>query len=237
VKSVVKYTPALVKRLQQILRSAFSQPSLILATPTKRGTGFHVVLAGNSKTAHMDDGPEQEVAEIVVNGRHSNFWFGLDAAFSMVAVVDQFELLHVAIGVFHNIAGDLVPFFRADWDKNDATGHSKHAQPHWHFVQRPARIECIVRDLWASTIETPREFTPESQSQLFAGLVDCGMFHFAMTSLWEKTEDPPYIKRIFESEDFPEWFDNLTKYIASEIGLIIKHTPIGDAPAVVEFVP
>jgi hypothetical protein len=185
----------------------------------------------------MDDGPEQEVAEIVVNGRHSNFWFGFDAAFSMVAVRAQFELLHVAIGVFHDIAGDLVPFFRADWDKNDAIGQSKHAQPHWHFVQRPARIEGIVRSLSPSTTEIPREFSPESQSQLFGSLIDCGMFHFAMTSLWEKTEDPPYMKRIFESEDFPKWLDNLAKYIAGEIGLIVRHTSIGDAPAVVEFVP
>lgn len=234
---MVKYTPELVKRLQRILRSSFRQPSFVLATPTKRGTGFHVTLAGSSRTAHMDDGPEQEVAEIIVNERHSNFWFSFDAAFVTVAVVDQFELFHVALGVFHDIAGDLVPLFRADWDKNDATGQSKHAQPHWHFVQRPARIEGLVRDLWPSTTETPREFIPELRSELFAGLVDCGMFHFAMTSLWEKTEDPPYMKRLFGSEDFPEWFDNLTKYIAGEIALLVKHMPVGDAPAVEEFSP
>src|SRR5947208_14403219 len=127
---MVKYTPALIRHLRGTLRTAFSQPSLILATPTHRGAGFHVTLAGSSRTAHMDDGPEQEVAEIVVNQRHSDFWFSFDAAFETGALVEQYELEHVGIGVFHNIAGELVPLFRADWDKKDAIGKSKHAQPH-----------------------------------------------------------------------------------------------------------
>jgi hypothetical protein len=234
---VVEYTSKLVRRLEGILRAAFGQTSLILAAPTKRGAGFHVRLTGNSRTAHMDDGPEQEVAEIIVDKRHSDFWFSFDAAFVTVAVLDQYELQDVGIGVFHDIAGELVPLFRADWHRLDAMGNSGHAQPHWHFVQRPARIEGIVRVLESSIGGITRDFAPESQTELFAGLIDCGMIHFAMTSLWEKEEDPPYMKRVFDSDDFPKWFANLTKYIAGQIALLVRHTPIGDAPGVVEFTP
>ena len=147
----------------------------------------------------MDGGPEQEVAEIIVNQRHSNFWFSFDAAFvvALVDKVNKYELQDVGVGVFHNIAGELVPLFRADWHKLDAIGNSGHAQPHWHFVQRPARIEGIVRILDSSIGETTREFTPESQTELFGGLIDCGMIHFAMTSLWEKEGNAPYMKRVF----------------------------------------
>ena len=146
---MVEYTPKLVRRLEEILRSAFGQPSLILSAPPKRGGGFHVTLAAGLRTAYMDGGPEQEVAEIIVNQRHSNFWFSFDAAFvvALVDKVNKYELQDVGVGVFHNIAGELVPLFRADWHKLDAIGNSGHAQPHWHFVQRPARIEGIVRIL------------------------------------------------------------------------------------------
>ena len=80
-----------------------------------------------------------------------------------------------------------------------------------------------------------REFAPESHTGLFEGVVDCGMIHFAMTSLWEKAENPPYMKRVFDSEDFPKWFQNLTQYIAGQIALLVRHTPIEDAPFVKEF--
>jgi hypothetical protein len=224
--------------LQASLRYAFNQHNLTLAPPTNLGSGFHVKLVGNSsKSAHMDNGPEQEVVEIIVSQRHSNFWFSLDAAFATVAMIGQYELQHIAVGVFHDIAGELVPLFRADWDKLDALGKSGHAQPHWHFVQRPARIEGIVRTLEYSTTETVREFSLEPQAELFGRLVDYGMFHFAMTSLWEKEENPPYMKRVFDSDTFPKWFDKLAKYIAGQIGLLVKHTPIGDAPVVKEFAP
>jgi hypothetical protein len=185
----------------------------------------------------MDDGPEQEVAEIVVNHRRSDFWFSFDASFVTLALVGQYELQDVGIGVFHDIAGELVPLFRADWHRLDALGSSVHAQPHWHFVQRPARIEGIIRVLESSGSETVREFAPESQTGLFGGVIDCGMIHFAMTSLWEKEENPSYMKRVFDSEDFPKWFQNLTQYIAGQIALLVRHTPIDDAPFVKEFAP
>ncbi len=232
---MVKYNKALVRSLEKILRSSFNQPTLILSTPTKLGTGFHVRLAGTSRTAHMDDGPDQEVAEIIVNHRGSDFWFSFDAAFVTLALADQYELQDVGVGVFHNIAGELVPLFRADWHRLDALGTSVHAQPHWHFVQRPARIEGIIRTLESSTPEAVREFAPDPQTTLFGGVVDCGMIHFAMTSLWERAENQSYTKRIFNSEDFPKWFQNLAQYIAGQIALLVRHTPIEDAPFVKEF--
>jgi len=235
VNIVVEYSNTLIRRLEESLRSAFGQPSMLLGVPRDRGVGFHARLNGGSRTAHMDDGPNQDVAEIVVNQRHSGFWFTFDAAFT-IGLHDQYTLEHAAIGVFHEIGTELVPFFRADWDKLDAEQESEHAQPHWHFVQRPSRIEGIVRGLRAASSQLPTEFEPEPIG-LFDQLVDCGKVHFAMTSLWEKSEEPPYKKRLFDSDDFPKWFDSLTRYIAGEIAFIVGHMSLEDAPNVQAFSP
>jgi hypothetical protein len=72
---------------------------------------------------------------------------------------------------------------------------------------------------------------------LFDGLVDCGQMHFAMTSLWEKDEQSSYKKRLFDTEEFPKWFESLTQYIAGEIAFIVRRMPLGDAPNVQEFNP
>jgi len=117
-----------------------------------------------------------------------------------------------------------------------ADQQSKHAQPHWHFVQSPQRIGDIARTLMRPSGETS-EFSPEQTTELFSGLVDCGKFHFAMTSMWEKSETPPYKKRLFDSGDFPEWFKSLTNYIAGQIAYLVSHMPSEAAPEARAFLP
>jgi hypothetical protein len=81
------------------------------------------------------------------------------------------------------------------------------------------------------------EFSPERESELFSGIVDCGKFHFAMTSLWEKNEELSYKKRQFGSDDFPKWFKNLTEYIAGQIDYLVSHMPLGSTQIARAFVP
>lgn len=159
--------------------------------------------------------------------RHSTFWFGFVAAFRQEQS-EKHSLQHASLPVFHEIAGELVPLFRAEWDQLAASStNSEHAQPHWHFVQRPERIERVVLNSMAPSTDAVQDFSPPAESELFRGLVDCGRFHFAMTSLWEKSNNPPYKKRLFETDDFMLWFDSLTRYIAEEIGYLASLMPTG----------
>lgn len=176
--------------------------------------------------AHEDDGSDPIVMEIMLpNGRHSTFWFSFVAAFRQEGS-EKHSLQHASLPVFHDIAGELVPLFRAEWDQLAASCQdSTHAQPHWHFVQRPARIERVVLNLMRSSTNAVHEFAPDEESEYLPGLVDCGRFHFAMTSLWESTDDPPYKKRLFDTDNFPKWFDNLTDYIAGQVNYLVSHMP------------
>src|ERR1039457_3132445 len=101
---------------------------------------------------------------------------------------------------------------------SDAT--SDHAQPHWHFVQSPKRIEGIVRALVGETTE----FSPEPENDIFAGIADCGKLHFAMTALWSDKRVSTH-KELFDSADFPKWFASLTKYIAGQIAYVVSKSP------------
>lgn len=180
----------------------------------------------------MEDGPEQSVAEIKLENLESGFWFAFDAEFE-VNSERQHELFHVSLGVFHDIERELVPLVRADWHKLDAEGKSAHAQPHWHFVQRPAHIEGIIRRFDASQSNQAIEFSEETH--LLGKVADCGRMHFAMTSLWEAKE--PYKKRLFSTDDFPKWFDSLAQYIASQIRYLSEHVPPASRKNVQEFNP
>jgi hypothetical protein len=233
----VQYSEPLRRSLENSLKSSFNQPNLrIKGRPNKPGAAFYVALENGPRTAYTDDDSGQFVMEILTSGRHrSTFWFGFVATF-VVGEIRKYSLQHASLPVFHDIAGDLIPLFRAEWDELDASNlASKHAQPHWHFVQSPERIEGIVRTLTKPSAETLAEFAPEQKSELFNGLVDCGMFHFAMTSLWEKSEIPPYKKRLFDSDDFPKWFKSLTNYIADQIAYLVSHMPPTVTPSVRVF--
>lgn len=225
---MVQSSEKLIQHLEKSLKLAFRQPSLRLTRPSRKSPpDFYVRLGEDlrrSRLAHEDDGSEPIVMEIMTP-RHSTFWFTFVAAFRQEQS-EKPSLQHASLPVFHDIAGDLVPLFRAEWDQVAAScKNSTHAQPHWHFVQRPARIERVVLNLMRSSRETIREFVPDEKSEFLPSLVDFGRFHFAMTSLWEKTEEPPYKKRLFDTENFPKWFDNLTKYIAGQVEYLVSHMP------------
>lgn len=223
----IRYSQGLIQSLEVSLRSAFN-PSLILnRRPAKPGPAFQISVQEGDKIAQTDEGSEQEVKILLANGNPSSFYFGFASTFDIIA--HEYTLQHSSLTVFHDI-GELTPLFRADWDPraaSDAT--SEHAQPHWHFVQRPESIESIVRMM----ISPSTEFAPEQTSELFAGLADCGKFHFAMSPLWDQHIKPSY-KQIFDSDDFRMWFENLANYIAGQIAYIIKKAPSATPR---EFVP
>lgn len=219
----ISYTEKLIQSLETSLKSAFNQHYLSLTRrPTKYRPGFYVELVDAGKYAQADDGLTQNVLEILtVDGQSTSFYFGFVARFEVGAITHKPVLQHASLLVFHDIyAGELTSLFRAEWDDKAASDTaSEHAQPHWHFVQSPARIESIVR----SVVSPENEFLPEQKSELFVG-ADCGRFHFAMAPLWDKTKTPSY-KQVFEADDFPKWFRSLTKYIGGQIAYLVRHAP------------
>lgn len=235
---MVHYSQSLIQKLEESLRSAFNQPLLRLTRPARSGSEIRVTLADGQKIVPMEEASVQLVVEILTGDqRRSSFWFGFVAVFGL-AEIKKYTLQHSSLMVFHDIGGELVPLFRAEWDQLDASNEeSKHAQPHWHFVQNPERIEGLIRSLSRPSPAVTNEFSPEQDSKLFSGLADCGQFHFAMTSLWEKSETPPYKKRLFDSDDFPKWFKNLTNYVAGQIDYLVSHMPAAAAQTTRVFVP
>lgn len=221
-KSVL-YSQSLVQSLENSLKLAFNQRYLRLTRPSNPGASFYVQLQDGTATAQLEDASEQTVLEIYTSDNQSSaFYFGFVAAF-VITATRRYSLQDASISVFHIVLEDLMPLFRAEWHQLAASDEtSRHAQPHWHFVQRPERIERIVRNSGRSS-ETA-EFDPDQTSELFSKLADSSKFHFAMTSQWEKNANPPY-KRIFDSEDFPKWFAGLTHYIAGQIDYLVSRTP------------
>lgn len=217
----IPYSQGLVISLETSLRSAFNQPHLrLLRKPGKPGTEFSITLEAGNRVAQADDGRELPVMGIVTSDETAAaFYFGFAATFEIQASV--YTLQHASISVFHDIlAGDLAPLFRAEWDQKAASDvTSEHAQPHWHFVQSPARIGGFVRML----ITPSTEFSAEVETDMFSGIPDCGKIHFAMTSLQSRT--PATYKELFQSGTFVKWFANLTKYVAAQIAYIVAKAP------------
>jgi len=213
------YDESLIQSLEKSLRSAFKQPSLQLTRrPKNPGSRFISSLAHGGKNVLTDDGPDQMVMEIVTTtGEPSVFYFGFIADFVLTTRVHIVQ--HASLSVFHEICGELVSFFRAEWDQLAAADSvSEHAQPHWHFVQHPERIAGIARTLLSQS----GDFAPQQNGELFGGLIDCGMFHFAMVSLSDK--NTPSHKHIFQ-DDFRIWFEKLCKYTAGQIAYLARHAP------------
>ena len=221
----ISYSEGLIQSLERSLRSAFNQPYLRLTRkPHRPGGGFYVFVEKGEKDAQTDDGREQTVTAILsAEGQPTSFYFAFVTTFDIFT--RGYILQHASLIVFHDVyAGELTPLFRAEWDyvaASDTT--SKHAQPHWHFVQRPERIERIVRTI----ISPPLNFKVEEQGEIFGGLADCGRIHFAMTSLG------PLQKQVFQSDNFRKWFESLTNYISEQIEYLISKAP---AAAVRDFV-
>lgn len=225
----VEYSNGLIISLENSLKSAFYPYPHLTRKPrkTKAGPRFDVSLQNGLKRIPTDEGAEQEILPILTSDRQrSPFWFGFIGNFAIAEDIHRYTLEHASLTVFHDLGLDLVPLFRAEWDPRDAAkDDSKHAQPHWHFIQTPERIELLVRIVLSPPEGTITEFAPERKTEMFSGIADAGKFHFAMTSLWEKSETPPYTKRRFDSNNFPKWFDNLNKYIACQIAYLLSHMP------------
>lgn len=219
----VQYSEALVQSLERALRSAFRSQYIVLSRrPHRSGSDFYVQLVNTSAVAYLDTGSEQAVVEITI-GKPSTFYLGFVAIFEL-KFKGQYILHSVSLTIFHSIANELVPMFRAEWDRQDAGSASHHCQPHWHFVQSPERIARIVRRKISMDRETSDFGLELNESTLFVGIAECERFHFAMTSLWRK-EDVPPPKRVFDSQDFRRWFDGLTTYIANQIGYLAEKMP------------
>jgi len=244
VAEYVEYSESLVKSIEDSLRKSFRQPTLFLTRREKRGSSGDIQItlqrgvSGREFVAGSGDGRDHWVMEIAANeNRESGFWFGFLAIFA-VAESQKHTLQDVSVLVFQDLRGNLVPVFRAEWAQRDVTNAaSNHAQPHWHFTQSPSHIEDVVRAQKASEFGEAREFSPEVESGLFAGLPDLGKFHFAMTHLWEERTQEPNLKRQFNSNQFSAWFRSLTNYIADQIAYLVKHMPPSEAAEVREFVP
>jgi hypothetical protein len=244
---MVQYDEYLIRKLEKSLRDSFNQPLLSLTRAgtkrgaergTKRGAEIRITLTYGSSTARTDDGTEYSVYEVLTDdNRRSGFWFGFVAVFTQIDF-KKHGLHHASLLVFHDIKRELVPLFRAEWDRDAASSEaSKHAQPHWHFVQNPGRIERLIQALASPPGGAVEEFAGDRDAGLFDGIADCGRIHFAMTSLWEKSETPPYIKQQFDSTNFPKWFNNLANYISGQITYIVMHMSLASAPTVKPFVP
>jgi hypothetical protein len=165
----------------------------------------------------------------VQGSQPSDFYFGYVAVFEVETGAPA--LRHASISVFHDVcAGELLPLFRAEWDRQAACDvGSQHAQPHWHFVLSPKRIEGIVRSLTSRS----GEFSPDPPTEIFGGLADCGRVHFAMTSMLNDADAPGH-KQVFGAEQFEVWFSNVTRYIAGQVAYIVEKLPSG---RIREFIP
>ena len=226
----VEYSDSLVRKLEDSLRASFRQRFLFLTRPESKSPPGDIRItlqrgaSGREFVAGNGDGRDHWVMEIMADGnRGSGFWFGFLAIFAVVES-RKHTLQDVSVLVFQDIRGSLMPVFRAEWAQVavlDAA--SNHAQPHWHFTQSPSRIEDIIRALETPELEEAREFSPGVENGLFAGLADFGMFHFAMTPLWDERNERSSLKCQFDSNQFPKWFKSLTDYIAGQISYLVKH--------------
>jgi hypothetical protein len=222
----ISYSEGLIQSLEKSLRSAFNRPYLRLTRkPRAPGGGFYVFVEKGDRDVQTDDGREQTVTAILsADGQPTPFYFAFVTTFDIYTL--DHILTHASLMVFQDVyAGEITPLFRAEWDYVAASDtKTKHAQPHWHFVQRPERIERVVRTI----ISPRRDFKSAEESEIFAGLLDCGRIHFAMTSLG------PVQKQMFQSDDFQKWFDSLAKYVSEQIQYLMSKAP---APALKDFVP
>lgn len=219
----IGYDERLIRSLETSLQSAFHQPYLRLTRRSNRNSPpFQVQLTDEGKIVQADDGLQHRAMEVLsAGGQSTSFYFAFLADFEFEGITRSHVLQHSSLMVFHEICeGELTSFFRAEWDEKVALDpKSEHAQPHWHFVQSPARIESIVRN----AIGAENMFVPPQESELFGG-PNCGRFHFTMAPLWNATQTPSY-KQTFDADGFGNWFSELTRYIAGQIAYVLKHSP------------
>ena len=227
----IAYRPQLVTVLEGHLREAFNR-QLTLTKPggDRRRTGETRISVANPDREIVDDGGRVHRTKAIRGreNRESGFHVGFSGVFDYH--IETVCLQHVSLSVFYEIVdGEPVPFFRAEWDALAATDDaSAHAQPHWHFVQSPSRIESIVKRLASGTME----FRAADDEDLFRGTLDLGRCHFAMASL--RPGSGRRYKEVFSSDDFAAWFRELVTYIAGQIDYVRSRSK---PETVAEFAP
>lgn len=222
----VIYSKKLGQRLERTLRSAFNPKAELTKPPKNPESGFRVELIG-TKTAQIDDQWTQMVDKILIaDDDQAEMYFGFVACFQPATPL-QYYLSDASLSVFQGIIGEPTPLFRAEWHRQGLSENSFHPQPHWDFSQTPGRIENIVR-LFMRPPNEPSEFSPFVKSKIFSSLADCGRFHFAMTSMWRNSDQPPP-KRRFETADFLEWFSGLADHTAKQIKYLADNMPRKEA--------
>lgn len=201
--------------------SAFAQPGLRLTRRTaKTADRFNVHLQTGSGFETTVDAISPPTANILSAGvEQGRYHFGFKSTFELWTAEKgrprSHILQHTSLTVLENIPlAGVAPIFRAEWDPRaveDAA--SKHAQPHWHFIQQAETIDNLVQ----AAFGPPANFGAESRPSYFTGLSDLDRFHFSM-STFSSQEGTVLHKRAFQSEtELKEWFRSLCNYIVHQL--------------------
>jgi hypothetical protein len=212
----IKFDQSLRLSIQTSLRAAFNQPLLELTSAPNRGSHFTIAIS-NPDTTASDVRYEHALKHVIdPNGKDTNFYFGFTGAFGQRA---PRCLHHASLVVFCHVGfQELLPVIRAEWDAIAATDESKHAQPHWHFVQTPEYIERIVRTLSSDSFD----FAPDAPDSIFSERPIYEQCHFAMASLTDATKGH---KETFNDATFKGWFRNMTRYVGEQVMYVADKSP------------
>ena len=229
----IYYSERLVQSWERSLTAAFSQPYVRLTRRASRQTGrfFLTLTPGDRSFRNPDDDFPQYVAEVrTPNVLGEMFWFAVKLNFDLWAVRSsgrEHTLMHASIVLFQQLRQEeMVPIFRAEWDSRaSADPASRHAQPHWHFVQPAAiysKLSARESPFSPELVEPPTRSMRDVPTAIDrpGDLVDVSNFHFAMSPLWG-SGPAPYHKQIFNTEvELGAWFGNLTTYIAEQLAYV-----------------
>lgn len=219
----VEYSNRLVSAIENSLSKAFNRDVRLTRQPSKRASGFKIALENGSKAATDDGGIEHPTLQVLAASKTpTTFYFGFSAVFGQETEI--VSLRHASLIVFCDICGgELVSVFRAEWDAIAAANtNSSHAQPHWHFAQRPERIARILNTL----SDTPQEFGGDDESGAFAGRAHYEDMHFAMSQMWNKDRAMPH-KEMFGTNEFMEWFERVATYVSEQLMYVAEKVPSG----------
>jgi hypothetical protein len=226
------YSTKLVREMEKCLSEAFRNYSVRLTQLTKHADAY-VEISSAAKRIRRDDGHEDLVIDVMTTENvSSGFLFGFRSIFEPYPGGGK-ALRDATLSIFQDLGIDSTPLFRAEWHQLGFDDDKAiHAQPHWHFVQSPKRIEEIIRMATAPASEEPIEFGAD-RPDCFNESIDSTGFHFAMGSI-DKTERP--FKYAFDTEEFIVWLRGLTRYVTGQIDYLVSHSqPVFSRP--IEFRP
>lgn len=229
---MIEYSDALIRKLEEILRTGFGQPMLVLNRRSDRSIGpFHITLQESYAAGTRQNGGRY-ICQVGASGVSPEaFYFGLVLRFGVSQLgekMNAYVLDHSSLSIFQSYpAGDLYPVIRAEWDWNVVSDpKSSHAQPHWHFTQSAPDIERIVRTLGSEMVEFGSDL-------VFDRLISLADMHFAMNHLRRVAGTPDYKHTFATADDFTEWFRELVAYLSSQLAYVCR----GRTFAVADFNP